>query len=101
MKALVYFGRERLPNMPDVPTATELGYDVSWANPNWWLVPADTPDDAIAQIAGALEQAIADPDIVKYFKENTLEPYWMDGESAMADAAKTLSALKPVAETIE
>lgn len=101
MKALVYFGRERLPNLPDVPTASELGYDVSWANPNWWLVPADTPDDVVSQIAGALEQVIADPDIVKYFKENTLEPYWMDGESAMADAKKTLNALKPVAATIK
>ena len=101
MKALVYFGRERLPNLPDVPTATELGFDVSWANPNWWLVPADTPDEIVSQIAAALEQAIADPDIVQYFKENTLEPYWMDGEAAMADSVKTLNALKPVAESIK
>ena len=101
LKALVYFGRERLPEMPDVPTASELGLDVSWANPNWWLVPADTPDDVVAQLAGALQNAIADPDIIEYFKNNTLEPYWMDGPTAMADAQKTLEALKPVAESIK
>jgi len=101
LKALVYFGRERLPEMPDVPTAAELGLDVSWANPNWWLVPADTPDEVTAQLASALEKAIADPEIVDYFKNNTLEPYWMDGAAAMADAQKTLEALKPVADSIK
>lgn len=101
LKALVYFGRERLPNMPDVPTATELGYDVSWANPNWWLVPADTPDDVVDALAGALEKAIADPAIVEHFKSSTLEPYWMSGEESRADAEKTLEALKAVASTIQ
>lgn len=101
LKALVYFGRERLPDLPDVPTAGELGLDVNWANPNWWLVPADTPDDVVAQLAAALEKAIADPEIVEYFNANTLEAYWVDGESAMADAKKTLAALKPVADSIK
>jgi len=101
LKALVYFGRERLPNMPDVPTATELGYDVSWANPNWWLAPAGTPDAAIEALQEALEKAITDPEIVEYFKANTLEPYWMSGDDAMADAKKTLEALTAVASSIK
>lgn len=101
LKALVYFGRQRLPNMPDVPTATELGYDVSWANPNWWLAPAGTPDDVATKLAGALEKAIADPDIVAHFEASTLEPYWMSGADALADAQKTLEALTAVAATIQ
>lgn len=101
MKALVYFGRERLPNMPDVPTATELGFDVSWANPNWWLAPADTPDEVVAVLAEALEKAISDPEITAHFIKNTLEPYWMSGPDAMKDAAKTLVNLKKVAASIQ
>lgn len=100
LKALVYFGKERLPNLPDVPTALELGYDVSWANPNWWLAPAGTPDEAVAKIGEALEKAIADPEIIAYFEENTLQPYWVPGEEAMEDARAQLDALTPVAETI-
>ena len=100
LKALVYFGKERLPTLPDVPTAIELGYDVSWANPNWWLVPAGTPDDRVAILAAALEKAIKDPEIVKYFNENTLQPYWTPGDEAMADARKQLEALKPIAASI-
>lgn len=100
LKPLVYFGRERLPDLPDVPTAVELGYDVSWANPNWWLAPASTPDAHIAELSAALEQAINDPKIVDYFRNNTLQPYWTPGEEAMADAEKQLKALKAVAATI-
>ncbi|WP_372803141.1 Bug family tripartite tricarboxylate transporter substrate binding protein [Paracoccus seriniphilus] len=100
LRPLVYFGTERLAQMPDVPTATELGYDVTWANPNWWLAPADTPDEHVAAIGAALEKAIADPEIVQYFEENTLEAYWMNGEDSMADARQTLEQLKSIAATI-
>lgn len=100
LKALVYFGKERLPSLPDVPTALELGYDVSWANPNWWLAPASTPDEHVAAMAAALEKAVNDPDIIKYFNNNTLQPYWTPGAEAMQDASKQLESLKAVAATI-
>lgn len=100
LKPLVYFGRDRLPDLPDVPTALELGYDVSWANPNWWLAPASTPDAHVAILADALEAAINDPEIVEYFQSNTLQPYWTPGDEAMADAEKQLESLKAVAATI-
>ncbi|MBS9722077.1 tripartite tricarboxylate transporter substrate binding protein [Tianweitania sp. BSSL-BM11] len=101
LNAIVYFGRERSPALPDVPTATELGYNVVWANPNWWLAPAGTPDEAVQKIAGALEKAINDPEIIEYFKQNTLDPYWTDGETAMTEAQETLGSLRTVAERIQ
>lgn len=100
LRPLIYFGRERLPDLPDVPTATELGYDVSWANPNWWLAPASTPDEHVAILEAALEKAINDPEIVEYFQNNTLEAYWTPGAEAMEDAKKQLNALETVAATI-
>jgi tripartite-type tricarboxylate transporter receptor subunit TctC len=100
LRPLVYFGLERLPEMPDVPTALELGYDISWANPNWWLAPAGTPDEAVNILSAALEKAINDPEIVEYFKNNTLEPYWVAPDQAMADSRKVLGALNMVAATI-
>lgn len=100
LKALVYFGKERLPALPDVPTALELGYDVSWANPNWWLAPASASDEHVAAMAAALEKAINDPDIIEYFGKNTLQPYWTPGDEAMEDARKQLESLQAVAATI-
>ena len=100
LRALVYFGKERLPALPDVPTAMELGYDVSWANPNWWLAPASTPDENVAVLAKALESTINDPEIISYFNDNTLQPYWMSGSDSYEDAKKQLKALSAVAATI-
>ena len=101
MRALVYFGRERLPNMQDVPTATELGYNVVWANPNWWLTAKDAPQENVAILAAALEKAINDPEMQEYFKTNTLAPYWTPGPEAMTDAVDTLEKLKPIAAGIK
>lgn len=101
LKPLVYFGAERLDDLPDVPTATELDYDVTWSNPNWWLAPADTPDEAIATLGEALEKAINDPEIVEYFENNTLEPYWTGSEASMQDARDQLESLQAVAKTIK
>ncbi len=100
LRPLVYFGKERLPALPDVPTAMELGYDVAWANPNWWLAPASTPDAHVAVLAEALEAAINDPEIIDYFNNNTLQPYWTPGSDALSDAQKQLDALSAVAATI-
>lgn len=100
LRPLVYFGKERLPALPDVPTAMELGYDVSWANPNWWLAPASTPDENVASLAAALETAINDPEIIDYFNNNTLQPYWTPGSEAFEDAKRQLEALSAVAATI-
>ncbi len=100
LRPLVYFGKERLPALPDVPTAMELGYDVAWANPNWWLAPASTPDAHVAVLAKALEAAINDPEIIDYFNNNTLQPYWTPGADALSDAQKQLDALSAVAATI-
>lgn len=101
IKPLVYFGAERLPQLPDLPTAKELGYDVVWSNPNWWLAPAGAPDEAVEAIAAALEQAIRDPEIVAYFEGNTLSPYWTGGEDSEAESRELLEQLKAIAADLQ
>ncbi|WP_289154528.1 tripartite tricarboxylate transporter substrate binding protein [uncultured Salipiger sp.] len=101
IKPLVYFGAERLPQLPDLPTAKELGYDVVWSNPNWWLAPAGAPDEAVEAIAGALEQAIQDPEIIAYFEGNTLSPNWTGGEDSEAESRELLDQLKAIAADLQ
>lgn len=101
LRALVFFGPNRIDNIPDVPTAQELGYDVTWANPNWWLGPPGMPQEIVDQLADVLEQAMQDPEIQAYFAENALDAYWTPGEEAAADARAMLESLKEVAATIE
>lgn len=101
MHAVVFFGPNRIDTIPDVPTAVELGYDVTWANPNWWLGPSDMPQEHIDILATALREAAADPEIVQYFKDNSLDPYWLDGPEAHAQSKDLLERLTVIAADIK
>lgn len=101
LRALVFFGPNRISAIPDVPTAKELGYDVTWANPNWWIARKGTPKDRVDMLAKAISTAMEDPAIKKYFAENALDSYWMNGADADADAAKMLGKLQKVAASIK
>jgi len=101
LKAVVFFGPNRIDNIADVPTAKELGYNVTWANPNWWLAPADMPAEKAAILAEAIETAMQDEAIKTYFKENALDHYWTDGDEAAAQSKDLLGALQAVAAEIK
>ena len=86
MRALVFFGPNRVEKIKEVPTARELGYEVTWANPNWWLAPKGTPQDRLDVIANAFKTIMADPEIQTWFSDRVLDPYWTDGEQARAES---------------
>ncbi len=96
IKALVFFGPNRIKSIPDIPTAKELGYNVTWANPNWWLGPKNMDKEAKAKIASVLKQAIMSEELSTWFNNNSLDPYWTDGPAAMEDSLKVLANLKQV-----
>ena len=52
----------RLPEMPDVPTIQELGYDIPRASANFSLFgPKDMPEPVVAKINAAFQAALDDP----------------------------------------
>jgi tripartite-type tricarboxylate transporter receptor subunit TctC len=64
VKALAVTTRERMPDLPDVPTMAELG----WGNlvtSSWQgvLVPADTPRPIVDRLHAAIVKVLADPGI--------------------------------------
>jgi tripartite-type tricarboxylate transporter receptor subunit TctC len=66
--ALAVSATERLPSLPDVPTFTELGYDVVAEN---WLgvsAPAGVPAEIKAKLDSALVEAMALPDVMAQFE---------------------------------
>ncbi|WMS43539.1 tripartite tricarboxylate transporter substrate binding protein [Acuticoccus sp. MNP-M23] len=100
LDALVFFGPNRIDNIKDVPTAKELGYDVTWANPNWWLAPASMPDENVEKLATALKTAMEDESVQTYFAQNALDLYWTDGADAQAQSDALLTELQAVAKDI-
>lgn len=96
IKALLFFGPNRIDAIKDVPTARELGYDVAWANPNWWLGPKNMDKEAKDVLAKVLQQAMASDELTNYFKAKALDPYWTEGEQALEESLKVLEKLKVV-----
>jgi tripartite-type tricarboxylate transporter receptor subunit TctC len=69
IKAYAISETQRLPALPDVPTAKEQGLDYQmtiWAG---IFAPKGTPKEIIDKLAGALDKALDDPDVKKRLTE--------------------------------
>lgn len=62
LRALVVFAAERLPELPDVPTARELGYDVVAGSSRGYSAPAGMDPEIRAQLVAGLKQVTENPD---------------------------------------
>lgn len=66
LKALAVTGAERVPELNDLPTLKELGYNdiviYSWQG---FAVPKDTPDDIVNRLSDALRETLKQDDVTK------------------------------------
>jgi putative tricarboxylic transport membrane protein len=79
IRPIAVTSRERIPNLDDVPTFTELGHDIQVAQLRGMVMPRGTPDEAITYWENLLRE-VAESD---YWRENYLErfsvlPVYMD-----------------------
>src|SRR3954451_14726160 len=65
LKALAVFTKERVKELPDVPTIAEAGYPDAAYLP-WYgiYVPAATPDDLVKRIHDAIDAALQSPEVI-------------------------------------
>ena len=85
VKPLAYMGPERLPQLPDVPTMKELGFDVTHCTQNWWFAPKGTPKEIVAAMADALEKANGTKRIKDFQKAQAFGPLFLNGEPLQQD----------------
>lgn len=57
LRPLAVFHNERYPQMPDIPTAAEAGYDLEFGGWGGVYAPAGLPDDVRATLESAIEKA--------------------------------------------
>lgn len=67
-KVLGVASEERLPNLPDVPTFKEQGFDVVQGAYRGVAVPPDTPDEIRQQVADAFAEVNQDPEVIEKMK---------------------------------
>jgi len=85
LRVLVGFQPQRLPAMPDVPTAKEMGWDV--ANGVWYmlLAPKGTPAAVIQHVHDAAKAAIEEPAFASAMGASGIDVDYRPGPALRAD----------------
>ena len=90
VKALAVSTRERMPQLPNVPTVAETvpGYEyVAW---NGYAVTGGVPKDVIDRLAGALQTIAKDPEVIKIFSSLGIESVGSTPEEAVSSLRKDM-----------
>jgi tripartite-type tricarboxylate transporter receptor subunit TctC len=80
VKALAITGAERAPNLPDVPTMTELGIPLRTVVPYGLVAPAGTPKEVIERLNKALAEILSSEAIKKRFAAGEIRPIYAKPE---------------------
>ena len=81
LKALAVSTSQRWPDLPDVPTVAEAG--VAGYEATLWLcvlAPAKTPPEVVKRLAGEIEKALKDPEMVASLRKAGIAPTYMGPE---------------------
>lgn len=89
---------ERLPQVPDAPTAGELAPDLSLALWNGLFVREGTPQEVIDAIAGVAQATIASDRAQAFAAETGAQIYWMDTAASEAQIARDIATMAHIAE---
>ncbi len=78
---IAIFGQERNEFLPDVPTASESGYDVVVTQSRFMAAPKGTPDAVLDTLRAGFAEAFTRPEYIDLIKSNYITPEETDGEA--------------------
>lgn len=78
LKFLAIGTEKRSPEMPNVPTLKELGYNVVYSVSRGLLAPKGTPNDILSKLEAACGQAAKDPAFVESMKKQGTDVPYLD-----------------------
>jgi tripartite-type tricarboxylate transporter receptor subunit TctC len=74
------FSESRIADLPDVPTAREIGVNTVFEERVMAFAPKHTPKDRIAVLAKALEASLNDAEVVERLKALGVERQFIPGD---------------------
>jgi len=78
LKFLAIATEKRSPELPNVPTLKELGYNVVYSVSRGLLAPKGTPTDILSKLEGACGQAAKDPAFAESMKNQGTDVRYLD-----------------------
>lgn len=84
LKFLAIMSEKRSPELPNVPTLKELGYDVEYAVNRGIMVPKGVPADIQAKLGSACAAAAKEPEFAKAMKLQGTEVRYLDSKDYAA-----------------
>jgi len=104
VRALAHWGTGRLESLPDVPSLTELGHPVQFAQWSGVFAPAGTPAPVVDRLRAAAKAAATDPKVLKtiqgagspvmYMDAPEFAAYWQTDAKALAEAVQRIGKVE-------
>ena len=99
LKPLVIFSDERMPELPDVPTAREMGIDLVANGMRIWIAPKGIPDKARTKLTELLKSAVESDAGRQGFIDAGFRPVFIGPEEAVAILDTWDANARPLVET--
>ena len=80
LRPLAIMAAERHPDLPDVPTLGELGYDIVSGSSRGYSAPAGIPEDKRQALISAMEKVTQDPEFLARARDRAMNIDFMGGE---------------------
>ncbi|MBC5767025.1 Bug family tripartite tricarboxylate transporter substrate binding protein [Ramlibacter albus] len=98
LRVLAITGTKRSALLPDVPTFSELGYDITAGGRYWLLLPAGVAPQTVDKVRDAVLRVIRMPDVRQKMQEIGLEPASGEREDVAGDMRKEIDYWKRVVQ---
>jgi tripartite-type tricarboxylate transporter receptor subunit TctC len=104
LRALAHWGEQPLAALPGVPSLTQAGHAVRFAQWSALFVPSKTPDAIVQRLRGAAAKVAADPAVrqvvakagspIEYLDAADFQRYWDSDAAAMTQAVRRIGKLE-------
>jgi len=101
LRALAVAVAERDPNLPEVPTFNEEGFELEWGAFRGLAVPDNTPDETVELLDGIFKEIIADPDYVAKMEKAGFPVVYRNGADFEAYVDGVAEELEEIIPTLQ
>lgn len=101
LRALAVFAEKRLPELPDVPTVKELGYDVVAGSSRGYSGPAGFPEDARRQLVEGFRRVVENPEFQKAAAAQAMNIDFIPGDDYSAYLTRQETEFRGVWESVK